>query len=77
MPFPFEEEDKRHEDGGHLYHEILSEYLVEYKSQTRDFKENQLSDSSFNSKEKEDLAAIDLYCLHLMGHPHAQQELGE
>ena len=38
MPFPFEE--KRHEDGEHLYHEILSEYLAEYKSQPRAFKEN-------------------------------------
>ena len=40
MPFPFEEEDKRHGDGGHLDHEILSEYLAEYKSQPRAFKEN-------------------------------------
>ena len=30
-------EDKRH--GGHLDHHILSQYLVEYKSQPRAFKE--------------------------------------
>ena len=40
MPFSFEEEGKRHGDGGHLDHEILSEYLAEYKSQTNAFKEN-------------------------------------
>ena len=40
IPFPFEEEDKRHGDGGHLDHGILSEYLAEYKSQPRAFKEN-------------------------------------
>ena len=39
FPFPFEEEDKRHGDGGHLEHEILSGYLAEYKSQHRAFKE--------------------------------------
>ena len=39
FPFPFEEEDKIHGDGGHLEHEILSGYLVEYKSQPKDFKE--------------------------------------
>ena len=33
-------EDKRHRDGEHLDHEILSEYLAEYKSQPRAFKEN-------------------------------------
>ena len=38
MPFSFE--DKRHEDGEHLDHEILSEYLEGYKSQPRTFKEN-------------------------------------
>ena len=37
---PFYFEDKRHEDGGNLDHEILSEYLAEYKSQLRSFKEN-------------------------------------
>ena len=40
IPFPFEAEDKRHGDGGNLDHEILSEYLAEYKSQSRAFKEN-------------------------------------
>ena len=40
MPFPFEGEDKRHGDGGNLDHEILSDCLVEYKSQSRAFKEN-------------------------------------
>ena len=40
MPFPFEEEDKRHGYEGILDHEILSEYLAEYKSQLRAFKEN-------------------------------------
>ena len=40
MPFYFEEEDKRHGDGGHLGHEILSEYLAKYKSQPIAFKEN-------------------------------------
>ena len=39
LPFPFEEEDKRHGDGGHLEHEMLSEYLAEYKSQPIAFKE--------------------------------------
>ena len=38
-PFPFEEEEKRHGDGGHLENEILSGYLAEYKSQPRAFKE--------------------------------------
>ena len=36
----FEEEGERHGYGGNLYHEILSEYLAEYKSQPRSFKEN-------------------------------------
>ena len=27
IPFPFEEEEKRHGDGGHLDHEFISEYL--------------------------------------------------
>ena len=49
MPFSFEEEEKRHGDVGHLDHEILSEYLVEYKSQPRAFKD---SHNSFNSKKK-------------------------
>ena len=40
MPFSFGEEDKRHGYGGHLDHEILSDYLAEYKSQRRAFKEN-------------------------------------
>ena len=40
MPFHFEGEEKRHGDGGRLDHEILSEYLAEYKSQPRAFKEN-------------------------------------
>ena len=40
MPFSFKEENKRHGDGGHLDHEILSKYLAEYKSQPRAFKEN-------------------------------------
>ena len=41
MPFYFEEEeDKRHGDGGNLGHDILSECLAEYKSQSRSFKEN-------------------------------------
>ena len=40
MPLPFEREEKRHGDGGHLDHEILSEYLAKYKSQPRAFKEN-------------------------------------
>ena len=39
IPFPFENKDKLQEDGGHLDHKILSEYLVEYKSQPRAFKE--------------------------------------
>ena len=39
MPFPFGEEDKKHGEGGHLEHEILSRYLAEYKSQPRAFKE--------------------------------------
>ena len=38
MAFYFE--DKRNRDGEHLYHEILSEYLAEYKSRPRAFKEN-------------------------------------
>ena len=38
MPFYFEY--KRHEDGGNLDHDILSEYLAKYKSQPRAFKEN-------------------------------------
>ena len=37
---PFYFEDKRYEYGGNLDHDILSEYLVEYKSQSRVFKEN-------------------------------------
>ena len=40
MSASFEEEDERHGDGGNLYHEILSEYIAEYKSQSRAFKEN-------------------------------------
>ena len=40
MPFSFGEEDKRHGYGGHLDHEILNEYIIEYKSQPRAFKEN-------------------------------------
>ena len=39
MLFPFKKEDKLHRDGGHLDHEILSEYLSEYKSKSRAFKE--------------------------------------
>ena len=31
MPFSFEEEEKMHGDGGHLDHDILCEYLAEYK----------------------------------------------
>ena len=38
MPLFFE--DKRHRDGGNLDHEILSEYLAEYKSQPRAIKKN-------------------------------------
>ena len=38
MPFPFEKEDKFQKDEGHLDHMILSEYIVEYKSQPRAFK---------------------------------------
>ena len=36
----FEEEGERHGDGGNLDHDILSDYLAEYKSQSRDFKDN-------------------------------------
>ena len=39
MPFHFEGEKKLQKDEGHLDHKILSEYLVEYKSQPRAFKE--------------------------------------
>ena len=38
MPFSFEGEEKKHGDRGNLDHEILSEYLVEYKSQPRAIK---------------------------------------
>lgn len=39
MPFLSEEEYKKHGEGVHLEHEILSGYLAEYKSQRRAFKE--------------------------------------
>ena len=35
--YSHKEEDKEH--GGHLDHQIISEYIVEYKSQPRAFKE--------------------------------------
>ena len=38
MSFFFQ--DKRHRDEGNYDHEILSEYLVEYKSQPRSIKKN-------------------------------------
>ena len=39
LPFTFEKEDKLQKYRGHLDHKILKEYLVEYKSQPRAFKE--------------------------------------
>ena len=39
MSTSFSEEGERHEDGGNLDHEILSEYLAEYKPEPRAFKE--------------------------------------
>ena len=39
IPFPFEREDKLQKYEGHLDQKILSEYLIEYKTQPRAFKE--------------------------------------
>ena len=39
IPFPFENKEKMKKYGGHLDHNILSEYLVEYRSQPIAFKE--------------------------------------
>ena len=65
-PFPFEEEDKRHGDGGHLDHDILSEYLGEYKCQPRAFKEN-LNFPQFIQLKEERIPCNNIFILSAFG----------
>ena len=75
--YSHQEEDK-HE--GHLDYQILSDYLVEYRSQPRAFKETLYFPHFIQLKEEkrpcreEKSKAIGFCCPPLMG--HLQQELG-